>query len=181
MDPYGAGLENKAMGDFNINWQNNLLARALAGAQGAGGLLGQAGQGMNTGLGTMTSGASLPYTTFGGINANALGLLQGYGQQGQQAAAIPQTQVQDYLAYLSGARGQQQANNQGIQIAQQGQQQQFAQNQALGGQLGAGLAGIGKGWGNMSNPFASMTAAQPQISTGMGAAAPGGQLAAWGY
>src|SRR5215475_428817 len=29
--PYGAGVQGKTMSDFNIDWQNNLLQRALAG------------------------------------------------------------------------------------------------------------------------------------------------------
>ena len=39
--PYGAGLENKAMSDFNIDWQNQQLQRQLAGGQGMGSLAGQ--------------------------------------------------------------------------------------------------------------------------------------------
>lgn len=43
MGPYGAGIENKAVGDFNIDWQNQQLSRQLAGLQG----MGQAFSGAN--------------------------------------------------------------------------------------------------------------------------------------
>jgi hypothetical protein len=49
--PFGAGLENKAMSDFNIDWQNNLLSRMATGAQGAGSLLGTAGNYLTQGSG----------------------------------------------------------------------------------------------------------------------------------
>lgn len=144
--PYGAGVEGQTMSNFNIDWQNNALARALQGASGAGGLLGNIGQNTSTGLGQMTAGAGLPYNTFQGMNANALGTIGQAGQIGQQAAAIPQQQIQDYLNYLAAATGQQQANNQSGQLGLNVNNAQFMQNQTMGGQLGGSLAGLAKAW-----------------------------------
>src|SRR5258708_10034458 len=49
--PYGAGVEGQTMANFNIDWQNQQLQRQAAAAGAAGGLYGQAGQGINTGAG----------------------------------------------------------------------------------------------------------------------------------
>lgn len=151
MSPYGAGLENQAMSNFGIDWQNSALARAAQGAGAAGGLLGQAAGGINTGLNTMQAGAGLPYNTFQGINANALNTLGQTGQFGVGAAQLPQQQIQDYLAYLSQGTGQQQANT---QLAGMGLNQanlSFNQGQQLGQGLGSGLAGLSRAFGNQQN------------------------------
>jgi len=148
--PYGAGVQQQANTNFNIDWQNQQLQRALAGAQGAGGLLSSIGGATNTGLGQMQAGAGLPYNTFQGITGNQLGLLGQYGQFGQQAAQLPQQQIQDYLAYLSQGTGQQGANNQTAQLGLNQAQMSFNQNQQIGNQLGQSLSALGKGWGNLN-------------------------------
>lgn len=160
--PYGAGVENDATRNFNIDWQNQQLSRAAQGAGAAGNLLGAAGSGINTGSAlqgagaqTYLQGAGTPYNTFQGINANALNTLGQTGAFGASAAAIPQQQIQDYLSYLSGGAQQQGANNQTANLALQQNNQSFNQGQVLGGNLGSALAGLGKassGWGS-SNPF----------------------------
>lgn len=153
--PYGAGVESNALNNFNIDWQNNALGRATQGAGAAGGLLNNATGGIGAGLNNMTTGSGLPYNTFQGINANALGTLGQFGQFGQSAAQIPQQQIGDYLQYLSGGTNQQNANT---SLFQQGLNQNnmaFNQNQTLGGNLGSSLAGFSKGWGSPQNPFAA--------------------------
>lgn len=144
--PYGQGVADKSNTDFNINWQNQQLQRALSGSQGAGQLLGSIGGATNTGLGQMQAGGSLPYSTFQGINANALNTLGQTGAFGSSASAIPQQQVQDYLAYLSGATGQQGANNQTGQLGLNQANSSFQQSQQLGSNLGAGLSGLSRGF-----------------------------------
>lgn len=44
MSPYGAGLENKALSDFNIDWQNNQLGRQTQGLGAAQQAYGQSAQ-----------------------------------------------------------------------------------------------------------------------------------------
>jgi hypothetical protein len=146
--PYGAGVANQSNQNFNLGWQQQELQRAMQGAQGAGGLMQNIGQGVNTGVGQMQAGAGLPYNTFQGINTNALGVLGQQGAFGQQAAQLPQTQIQDYLAYLGAGTGQQNANTalfgQGLNQSNMA----FGQQQTLGSNLGSSLAGFGKAYGN---------------------------------
>lgn len=155
--PYGAGLENDAMRNFNIDWQNNALSRASTGAGAAGNLMGQIGQGVQTGqglqagaMGQMTAGAANPYSTFQNINADALNVLSGAGGFGTSAGQIPQQQIQDYLAYLSGGNSAMQTGNAGqLGLGQFGLNQSgqsFGQNQQLGQNLGGSLAGLAKNW-----------------------------------
>ena len=153
MSPYGAGVENKALSDFNIDWQNQQLQRQNTAAQGAGYLTNSAGNAINLGqnvgtlgLQTLTNAAGLPYATANTIGTNQMQALSGYGQFGQGAAAIPQQQISDYLQYL-------QAGNQASGVANQGyanqltaNNQQFNQQQKLGSNLGAGLSGLSSWW-----------------------------------
>jgi hypothetical protein len=137
MSPYGAGLENKATSDFNINWQNNQLNREATGASAAGGLVGAgagaatAGQGMQTPAGQQYAQASnAPMVT--GMQA-----LDQVTQQGNTAQQIPQQYIQDLMSYLG-------IGNQNYQIQGQEQQQAFNQNnqtmQNLGSAAGFGLS-----------------------------------------
>lgn len=149
--PYGAGLENKAMSDFNIDWQNQMLQRATQGAGAAGNLSGQIAQGAQTGYGmqaqapqTYFQGAQLPYSTYGGINSGALSALGNYGQFGLSAAQLPQQQINDYLQYLGLAN---QNSGQQVQLGQLALNQAnsgFQQNQIMGQNLGSSLAGLSK-------------------------------------
>lgn len=145
--PYGQGVADKSNTDFNINWQNQQLGRASQGAGAAGQLLGNIGGATNTGLNQMATGSGMPYSTFQGINANALNTLGQTGAFGSSASAIPQQQIQDYLAYLSGATGQQGANNQTGQLGLNQANSSFQQSQQLGSNLGAGLSGLSRGFG----------------------------------
>ena len=147
--PYGAGVAADANSNFNLNWQNQQLGRATQGAGAAGNLLSSIGGATNTGLNQMQTGAGLPYNTMQGITSNQLGLLGQAGSFGQQAAQLPQQQIQDYLAYLGQGTSQQGTNNQTAQVGLNQQQQGFNQNQVYGNQLGSALAGFGKGWGNL--------------------------------
>jgi len=170
--PYGAGVMGQTMNNFNIDWQNNALQRALQGAQGAGGFMGQIGQGVGQGAGIQSGGiqeylqgAATPYNVFGQMNQNQLGLLQGANQYGQGAAQIPQQQIQDYMAYLSQANQNAQtginAQNLALNKAKlQGQEyQQIGQDigGAMGWGMGGGMGGMGGGFG--ANPFAMMMGA----------------------
>ena len=145
--PYGQGVAGYQNDMFNMNWQNQQLQRASQGAGAAGSLLNSIGGATNTGLGQMQQGAALPYQASQGITGNQLGLLGQAGNYGAMASQNPQQQITDYLQYLQGATGQQGANNQTAQVGLNQANMGFQQSQALGGQLGQSLAGLGKGWG----------------------------------
>lgn len=177
--PYGVGVEATANQQFNMNWQNQQLNRQLAGLQGAGGALGQAGSLYGAGGGLIGAGAQLtgqlagqgnalqagapgqylgasgmPYGAYnqilGGQN-QAIGNLFGNIQGG---LGIAQSPIQDYLSYLQTGNQANATANQlyGLQLG--AQNQQFAQNQALGSALGGGLYNVGRGFtGGLSSPF----------------------------
>jgi hypothetical protein len=149
MTPYGAGVEGQAMSNFNIDWQNNQLARQLQGLQGAGQAIGQ-GAGLQAGApGQFLTAAGMPWTTgqqIGGQNLGTLGTMAGFGAQGAQ---IPQQQIQDYLSYLGWGTGDLSSINQANLGLYSGQLKQAAQesaeNQAMWkgiGQLAGGVMGL---------------------------------------
>lgn len=151
MSPYGAGVENKALSDFNIDWQNNLLNRANQAAQGAGYVLNSGGNAINLGqnvstlgLNTLTNAAGLPYNTYNAINLAGLGALGQYGQFGQGAGNQAYMPVQASLDYLKGGTGATSVANQNYANQVTAQNNQFNQQQKLGSNLGAGIQGLYK-------------------------------------
>lgn len=77
MSPYGAGVENKAMSDFNIDWQNNQLGRQTQGLGAFGSYLGSLGSGSTAGanvgqvgVGQINAQGQLPYQQFQNNQAN---------------------------------------------------------------------------------------------------------------
>lgn len=144
--PYGAGLEGQALNNFNINWQNNLLNRQVAGAGAAGSLIGQGSQLQGAASPAFYTASGLPYTTSQGIGQGQLGTLSNVGQFGASGATIPQQQNADWQNYLGWGTGQQGVNNQGqLGLGQFGLNQAnsaFNQQQTMFGNLGQ-LAGLG--------------------------------------
>jgi len=149
--PYGAGVENQAMSNFNIDWQNNLLNRQTqALGAGAGALTqgaGVAGQGLNWQQGLpqwMTNTGMLPYATWNAINQGQWGNLQNllnYGQVGQQLSNVP---VQDWLG-VYGAGNQQYASDINKYKAQtQAQQASFEDYAKIGQAAGSAAQSIGR-------------------------------------
>ena len=137
-----AGLENQATGNFNIDWQNQQLARQAQGAQALGQQYqgaAQQGQDMGTNLtgaaGMYGAGMQLPYT-------NA----QQYAQTNQQAITQPYGAMQaNIMPYL----------NYGINSSQNnfGQQQQGLSNVMGGlGGLSAMYSASQKNQNNQINP-----------------------------
>lgn len=82
--PYGASLTNQSDQNFNLNWQQQQLARQQTAAGTASTLLGAGGSGLTAGANAATSGLGL-----------------GQSVDTQQANA-QQNQIQDYLSYLLG-------------------------------------------------------------------------------
>lgn len=158
--PYGASLADLNLQNFNIDWQNNLLSRMGAGAQTAGqlgsnisGLTGSGLQFAGAAPGTISALGQLPYSTYVGQQQNTTGALQNeqnalLGAQSSAANAINayNTPFNDYIALLGGMTGANNAYTSGYNSQLGAQQQQFAQNQTFGNQIGAGLYGIGKGF-----------------------------------
>lgn len=142
--PYAAGLENQATRNFNIDWQNQLLNRAIQGSQAAGGLdqtaagLGSSAFNLGSGAASLAQQAGqMPYQAKQGLLQNKANALAGVGPQIQQANQPAQQVIQDYLQFLgmgpayqsSAAAGQQAQNAFPLDIAK------------------LGLGGIGKGGG----------------------------------
>jgi hypothetical protein len=111
----GAGVANQALGNFNIDWQNQQLQRQATGLQGYGAAVGQAGQAAgqggalgSAGAGYTLQGGQTPYTTGQQIAAQPGQLGGAYGSylqsnvygpaQGLQQQAIP------YMNYGQGAQ-----------------------------------------------------------------------------
>ena len=94
MGPEAAGIENQALGNFNIDWQNQQLGRQLAGLQGMSGAYGQAGNQLQgagrdvTGglaLGSLApglaqQGGALPYQAQLGAATQPFNVANQYGQ-----------------------------------------------------------------------------------------------------
>ena len=147
----GAGLEDQAMGNFNIDWQNQQLARQTQGmsamAQGsqAGGAQGQLG---------MAAGAAQPGYT---MQAGQVPM-----QAQQYAAAQPGAAASTYQGQMSGLQSQY-GNvtqgaipymNAGVGAQQQNYQNQAQQNTAQSqmlGNLGSAIAPAATSW--LSNAF----------------------------
>lgn len=150
MSPYGAGVENKGMSDFNIDWQNQQLQRQNTAAQGAGYLTNSAGNAINLGqnvstlgLQTLGNAAQLPYATANTIGNNQFGAIGQFGQAGATATDTAQKQIQDYLQYLSVGNQAAGVANQNYANQLTAQNQNFNQMQTLGKNFGAGVQGIG--------------------------------------
>lgn len=160
--PFGAGLTNQAMSNFNIDWQNNQLSRETTAAQGAAGLV-AGGQGaISTGASMMAAApgqlqqtSMAPYTAYnqiGGDQFNALNTLSGAGLQ---MLTTPQAQQQAYLNYLQTGNQSGQVANQQAQVALNQANLGFNQSQTLGNQLGTSLAMLGNNLGGNNNYYGS--------------------------
>jgi hypothetical protein len=151
MTPYGAGLENTAMSNFNIDWQNQQLQRQAAAAGAAGGLeqagANVAGQGvgmMNQAPGQLVQSSMLPYATYSDIGQGqnqALMSLLGIGGAGQ---GLAQTGIQDWLSLLGAGNQANQVANQQAQLALNQNQQNWSQMMGLGQGLGSAASTIAK-------------------------------------
>lgn len=136
----GAGLEDQAMSNFNIDWQNQQLARQVQGIQGASTASSAGGR---QGEMAMAAGAAMPgYTLEGGQ----------VPMQAQQYAAAQPGQVAG--AYQGQMLGQQQMFgnvqssaipylNYGQGAQQQNYMNQSAQNQANAALITQGAQGVG--------------------------------------
>jgi hypothetical protein len=121
----GAGLTNQAIGNFNIDWQNNELSRALQGLQGYTGAANEAGRYGQLGMqqaqlapGYALESGQLPYTTAQTIAATPGSLANTYGSFLNQNVYGPAEGIMGtiipYMNYGQGAQSvpyQNAANN----------------------------------------------------------------------
>lgn len=135
----GGSEYNQAMSNFNIDWQNQQLQRALQGAQGLNSLYSQAGnygqlgnQELQQSLGYanmipqyMLAAGQTPYQTAQTITGNQLAQAQGI-----------QGQIIPYMNYGQGAQ-------------QQGYQNQAQAAGAAGALANQGISGLGNAFGNL--------------------------------
>jgi hypothetical protein len=146
----GAGVANQALGNFNIDWQNQQLQRQIQGLGALGQGYGQAGALGQMGAGSTLMSGQLPYET-GQTLAAAPGQIAGqFGQFLNQNVYGPGQAIQgQYIPYAN--------NGQGAQaVPYQAQAQGAGAAGALGGQaIGQGISGIGNAyqnagsWGNL--------------------------------
>jgi hypothetical protein len=144
--PWAAGNTNQATQNFNNNWQNQQLSRAIqalgagSGADQAAGALDTMGNTLqSTGAADLYQGAGLPYNTAQGIsnnqNVNLNDLITNLGGINN----IDSSTMSSLLQYLSNASGY------GIQ-QNQGQQNATAAGASggmdLGGLIGGGLSAL---------------------------------------
>lgn len=151
--PYGAGVENDAMRNFNIDWQNNLLQRMTSGLGAGTSAMGAGGNLMNMGAQTMAQAPGLaqqagmfPYQTFNQIGGDRLAALNQLSQAGLTATQVPQQGVSNYLNYLGTGSNANSIANQTAGLGLQQANMGFQQNQQIGNQIGQSLAGIGRYW-----------------------------------
>lgn len=100
--PYGAGVTDQAVTNFNIDWLNNELARQTQ-AAGAASSLDTAASSLYTPAGQQTvQSATIPYATYSDIGTGqdtALSQLLGIGGAGEN---LSQVNISDLLAQLTG-------------------------------------------------------------------------------
>lgn len=154
----GAGVQNQALSNFNIDWENNQLSRALQGLQGFTGAASTAGQYGQAGATALTQapqytlmGGAVPYNTAQTIAATPGNLANTYGSFLNQNVYGPAEgimgQTIPYMNYGQGAQS----------VPFQAQAQSAG---AAGSLVSQGIQGIGNAVqnnGGFSNLFSNGT------------------------
>ena len=91
MTPYGAGLEGKAMNEFNIDWRNSQVQRGAQAAQGAAPLFQQMDKNVVTGQQLAMAAPELQMRMMNGLQTGGMG-----------TQAMPQQVLDNLFKYLSG-------------------------------------------------------------------------------
>lgn len=111
--PYGAAVEGQNMNNFNIDWQNNALQRAMSGLssaqsgiQGAGSAQNAAGNLGTAGAANTLQGGTTPYQTSMGQSQDQYAALSQLMQGLTGGNAINQQTMQEILPYLQMALNQ---------------------------------------------------------------------------
>lgn len=137
MTPYGAGVEGNVMSNFNIDWNNSQLGRAVQGAGAAGGLQTQ-----------INNGAQQGEQTAQGAGTWQSQIAQMLSQLGLNTQMQPNQTIQDWLAYTG--QGANSANNRYAAQSQNYQSKQAsdaAMWQGIGSLAGSAVGAAGGKWG----------------------------------
>lgn len=148
--PYGQSVLGNANTNFNIDWQNNQLAREATGASAAGGLLSNAGGAINTGTGISNAAgtqyanaAALPYSAYStlgtGQNTAISSLLGNYSS----AQSNDTQSLTNLLNYLGVGNASNAAANSLYSSEVNASTASTAQNLAYGNALGSALKALG--------------------------------------
>jgi hypothetical protein len=154
----GAGVANQALGNFNIDWQNQQLQRQLSGLQGYGSAIGQAGQAAAQGGALGAAGAGytlqsgqLPYQVGQELGGAPAQIGQNYGNYLQNTTYGPaQGFQQQAIPYMNAGIGAQ-------AVPYQAQQQGAGAAGALAGQAVQGLGNAYQNAGSFGNLFGGTT------------------------
>lgn len=147
MSPYGASLENQELGNFNIDWNNSQLNRAIA-ALGAATPASTAAAGLDTnaaniggqGVAAQVGAGQIPYGTNQTIGTNDQNALVNLINTLTGSNNNNQMSLQDILAYMGGGSGQ---ANAGANLAGSNYQNQLTQAQNAGTGLSSLLGQFG--------------------------------------
>lgn len=178
--PYGAGVQNQALSNFNIDWQNNQLARQTQGLQAVGQGVNQAGTAATTAqnLGAAAAGATtqagqVPLQAYNTNLQNVQQALNNYGQSTTAGNTNTQTAVADLLNYMG--LGAQQSNAQ-ANFTQQNYTNQLnaanATNQGISSLVNSMLGGLNAGGGAFSSGYNQAGANSLSASSGFVNSAP---------
>jgi hypothetical protein len=182
--PAAAGVSADALSGFNIDWQNNLLQRQLAGLTGAGrGFAGASDLG-GLGLQTLQSSAGAPYATYLGQQRDIIGGLNALSTGANAAFSLPQQVMTNDLNYLG-------RSSQAAALALAAQGQGFDQSSQLGSALTNSLYGVGNafggnqtmtpgGGGGLSSMLNQLFAPPGNSFTGGGNISTGGNVSGFG-
>lgn len=176
MSATGAGLENQALSNFNIDWQNNQLNRETQGATSAEGINSQVssdyGSGANLGNQgvdmTLAAGA-IPYASKMQIDQDKFNALNTMSQAGTAANSQVQQTANDYLNYLNQGRNSAGTAN---QAAQAGFNNFGTTASGVGGLLGSAASSLGGFFGGSG--AAPAVDASGMVLSGGGSAIGGG-------
>lgn len=91
--PYGAGVANKNLSDFDIAWQNNQLAREAQ----ANPLI---GQDLGAAVQAYQGGGAIPYQAYGQVTGDMNNAINNYMTQAGAGNDMTQNQIGDFLQYM---------------------------------------------------------------------------------
>lgn len=131
--PYGASVTSNALGNFDINWQNQQLARQAQGLGAAAPLYGQAAN-------LAASSGGLPFSTGATMVSDILSGLGGAVNLGNNQYMLPQQVIGDLENYLSGGQS---ASLISGQLGQMGQNELMQSMSGIGNLAGLGMLGLG--------------------------------------
>ena len=157
MSPYGAGLENQALNNFNIDWQNNALQRQATGLGSATSALtgatntASAANNLGTaGAGAIQQGGALPYQTAQGQGTDQYNALSNLVNSSLGTNQLNSANMAALLSYMG--LGANQSNAQGG-FTQQNYMNQLKEAQTAGGGLSSL---IGQGVNYLGSPSSSL-------------------------